>query len=84
MKCMFKKRAIPKWTLVIIAVPWVYLLSVGPAYHISRAVGAENVFRAVYGPVINHVVTPRSLLGDPLEMYLNMWGVPVRQMVRKP
>ena len=73
-----KMKYIKRKILLILMLACLYVLSVGPAFHVSRAVRGENVFDLLYGPLLSHAATPYTLFGDPLEVYLHLWGVPYK------
>ena len=66
----------PKLILLVLAIPVLYVLSIGPAVPLLEATSndrvAEAVFETVYSPVI--WLHGHTFLKQPLETYAALWG----------
>lgn len=69
-----QKSSVSGWLWVILAVPLVYVLSIGPVAAIAeRSGGPPSGVRQVYAPL--KWLYDHTFLRKPLEAYLKLWGV---------
>jgi len=60
------------WLLLVVAVPFLYVLSCGPAiYLIEKTHMSPDIFQKIYTPLI--WLHDRTLMKKPLEAYAEFW-----------
>jgi hypothetical protein len=67
-------RGVPGWILLSAALPFVYVLSIGPVGAITKSGSGTTLgnVRTFYAPVI--WLHDRTPLKRPLEIYAALWG----------